>query len=97
MRRACGSVVSGHVGYDRKHPSALGVLSGLPTPVNSWRVEIGIDAADQPAVWVWAMLDEEEVDLDTGERLRDIVRDAVRRETGDESWVYVRFRSASDP
>lgn len=77
--------------------SALGALSGLPTSVSSWRVEIGIDAMDDPAVWVWAMLNEEEVDLDTGERLRDIVRDAVRRETGDESWVYVRFRSASDP
>ena len=77
--------------------SALGALSGLPTPVSSWRVEIGIDAADEPAVWVWAMLDEEEVDLDTGERLRDIVRAAVRCETGDEGWVYVRFRSASDP
>lgn len=77
--------------------SALGALSGLPTPVSSWRVEIGIDAADEPAVWVWAMLDEEEVDLDTGERLRDIVRAAIRRETGDEGWVYVRFRSASEP
>lgn len=76
---------------------ALGALSGLPASVSSWRVEIGIDAADDPAVWVWAMLDEEEVDLDTGERLRDIVRDAVRRETGDGGWVYVRFRSASDP
>ena len=73
--------------------SSLGALSGLPTPVSSWRVEIGIDATDEPAVWVWAMLDEEEVDLDTGKRLRD----AVRRETGDERWVYVRFRSASDP
>ena len=77
--------------------SELGAPSGLRTPVSSWRVEIGIDAAAEPAVWVWAMLDKEEADLDTGERLRDIVRDAVRRETGDESWVYVRFRSASDP
>ena len=77
--------------------SALGALSGLPTPVSSWLVETGIDAADDPAVWVWAMLDEEDVDLDTGERLRDIVRDAVRGVTGDDRWVYVRFRSASDP
>jgi len=77
--------------------SALGELSGLPTPVSSWCVETGIDAADDPAVWVWAMLDEEDVDLDTRERLRDIVRDAVHGVTGDDRWVYVRFRLASDP
>ena len=77
--------------------SALGALRELPTPVNSWRVETGRDSADDPAVWVWAMLEDEEVDVDTGDRLRDVVRDAVRRETDDERWVYVRFRSASDP
>lgn len=77
--------------------SALDALTGLPTSVSSWRVETGIDAADDPAVWVWAMLDDEDVDLDTGERLRDLVRAAVHGVTGDERWVYVRFRSASDP
>ena len=65
--------------------------------MSSWHVETGLDSADDPAVWVWAMLEGEEVDVDTGDRLRDVVRDAVRRETGDERWVYVRFRSASDP
>ena len=77
--------------------SALGDLQELPTPVSSWRVEIGLDAADDPAVWVWAMLDDEEVDIDTGEQLRNVVREAVQRETGDERWVYIRFRSASKP
>ena len=77
--------------------SALGDLQELPTPVSSWRVEIGLDASDQRAVWVWAMLDDEEVDIDTGEQLRDVVREAVQRETGDEHWVYIRFRSASEP
>ena len=77
--------------------SALGALRELPTPVSSWRVETGLDSADDPAVWVWAMLEDEEVDVDTGDKLRDVVRDAVRRETDDELWVYVRFRSTSDP
>ena len=77
--------------------SALGALRELPTPVSSRCVETGLDSADDPAVWVWAMLEDEEVDVDTGDRLRDVVRDTVRRETGDERWVYVRFRSASDP
>lgn len=77
--------------------SALGALREAPTPVSSRCVETGLDSADDPAVWVWAMLEDEEADVDTGDRLRDVGRDAVRRETDDERWVYVRFRSASDP
>ena len=76
--------------------SALGTLRNLPTPVSSWRVEAGPDATEDPAVWVWAMLEHEEVDAGTRSRLRNIVRDRVRRETGDTYWVYVRFRGASE-
>lgn len=64
--------------------SALDALREVPTPVSSRCVETGLDSADDPAVWVWAMLEDEEVDIDTGDRLRDVVRDTVRRETGDE-------------
>ena len=77
--------------------SALGALRGSPTPVRSRRVETGLDSADDPAVRVWAMPEDEEVDVDAEDRLRDVVRAAVRRETGDERRVYVRFRSVSDP
>ena len=34
--------------------SALEKLPELPTPVSSWRIEVGPDATDDPAVWVWA-------------------------------------------
>ena len=77
--------------------SALGELRDLPTPVGAWQVETGLDATDDPAVWVWAMLADDEADIGTLDRLRDMVRTVVRRETGDERWVYVRFRSVSDP
>ena len=76
--------------------TALGELRDLPTPVSSWQVEAGPDATEDPAVWVWAMLEHEEVDAGTRSQLRNIVRDLVRRETDATCWVYVRFRGASE-
>ena len=76
--------------------SELAKLQDLPTPVSSWQVEVGPDATEDPAVWVWGMLEHEEVDFATRTRLRDIVRDLVRRETDDTCWAYVRFRGASE-
>ena len=76
--------------------SALAEMRNLPTPVSSWQVETGLDSTDEPAVWVWVMLEEEDVDFDTRSRVRDIVRARVRCETNDGSWVYVRFRGASE-
>lgn len=76
--------------------SALNELPDLPTPVSSWRVEIGLDATEDPAVWVWAMLEHEDVDAGIRSRLRSIVSDLVRSETDSDPWVYVRFRGASE-
>ena len=74
--------------------SALNGLRNLPTPVSAWQVETGLDSTDDPAVWVWVYLRDEEVDFDTRARLRDMVRDRIGRETSD--WVYVHFRGASE-
>ena len=76
--------------------AALGALRGLPARVRSWQVETGPDATDDPAVWVWVMLADEEVDFQTRSRLREMVRNQVRHETNDGSWVYVRFRGATE-
>ena len=76
--------------------SALAELRELPAEVNSWQVETGPDATDDPAVWVWVTLEVEDVDFQTRSQLREIVCNQVRRETNDGSWVYVRFRSASE-
>ena len=74
-------------------------LPNLPTTVSSWHVEAGPDATDEPAVWVWAIL-EEDADAKTRaivrESVRESVRDFVRHETGSEVWVYVRFRGNSE-
>ena len=45
-------------------------LHNLRTPVREWRVEEGLDATDDPAVWVWAMIEDHEVDADTLQRLK---------------------------
>ena len=76
--------------------AALADLHELPAEVSSWEVEVGPDATDDPAVWVWVMLTHEGVDFQTRSRLREIVRDRVMHETADGSWVYVRFRTASE-
>ena len=76
---------------------ALAELRELPTQVSAWQVETGPDATDDPAVWVWIMLEKEGVDFQTRSQLREIVRNQVRNQTKDDSWVYVRFRSASEP
>ena len=36
--------------------AALAELGPLPTPVADWLVETGTDSVDEPAVWVWAVL-----------------------------------------
>ena len=76
--------------------AALGQLSELPTPVSSWHVETGLDSTDDPAVWVWAMLTEEEVEFAKRHRLRSIIRDLVEEKTNSSMLVYVRFRGASE-
>jgi len=76
--------------------SALAELRGLPAQVHSWQVETGPDATDDPAVWVWVMLQDEDVDFERRSRLREMVREQVQHQTQDGSWVYVRFRGASE-
>lgn len=76
--------------------AALKQLSELPTPVSSWHVETGHDSTDDPAVWVWAMLQDENVEFSKRLRLRSIIRDLVQEKTDRSMLVYVRFRGASE-
>ena len=74
--------------------SKLKELSGLPTPVRSWIVQMGLDTTDEPAVWVWVTLEREYDDVDAKERadLRKLVRASVHDWVGEDAhWVYVRF------
>ena len=77
--------------------SILQNLPNLPVPVRSWRVEMGPDATEESAVWVWATLDDENADRNTRARLRDLVKEAVSKVPNTLSpWVYVRFRALSE-
>ena len=69
-------------------------LPNLPTPVRSWLVEEGLDATDDPAVWVWALVEQGDADVDTFRRLKAMVRKIVRDTTG--LWAYVLIRGADE-
>ena len=76
--------------------AALAQLDPLPTPVADWLVETGTDSADEPAVWVWAVLQNDGVTLDTRLQLRDMILDFLRENSDTPVWVYVNFRAASE-
>ena len=76
--------------------AALRQLPELSTPVSSWHVGTGPDSTDDPAVWVWAMLKDEDVEFAKRSRLRSIIRDLVEEKTDSSMLVYVRFRGASE-
>ena len=57
-------------------------LADLPAPVRSWLVEEGLDATDDPAVWVWALIESDDLDPDRIARLKTMARDVVRNTSG---------------
>ncbi len=79
-----------------KIEAALDELSDLPARVGGWQVETGLDWVNEPAVWVWALLEDEEVEAAALDRLQETIRDCVHRAAGDAKWVYVRFRGVSE-
>ena len=72
-------------------------LVDLPASVQAWDVEVGADATGDEAVWVWVTLQDEDLNRQTREQFRSLVRNAVRQQTSNSPlWVYVRFRGASE-
>ena len=69
-------------------------LRDLPTPVRYWQVEEGLDATDDPAVWIWAVVERVDADADALCRLKSIAREVVRHATG--LWAYVLIRGADE-
>ena len=69
-------------------------LRNLPTPVRAWRVKEGLDATDDPAVWIWALVEQSDADADTLLHLKWMTRDVVRDATG--LWAYVLVRGADE-
>lgn len=78
--------------------SELEGLEGLPTPVQSWVVEDGLDATDDPAVWVWAVVETEPdaFDPDSMSLLKSMAHDVVWKATDGRLWPYVLIRGADE-
>ena len=76
--------------------TALQGLRDLPTPKSSWLVEAGPDSTDDTAVWVSALLMDDDVEFNKRSRLRSMIRNLVQEKTDSSMLVYVRFRGASE-
>ena len=76
--------------------AALDTLPDLPTPVSNWLVETGTDSTDAPAVWVWAILPDDNTDIRTRIALRDLVFDFIREQSDTPVYVYVSFRTTAE-
>ena len=69
-------------------------LTDLPVPVRAWLVEEGLDATDDPAVWVWALIEPDDLDADRVASLTSMVGDFVRNASG--GWAYVLVRGVDE-
>lgn len=49
---------------------------------------------DDPAVWVWAVIERDDADPETLRRLKVIAREVVHTATG--LWAYVLYRAADE-
>ena len=71
-------------------------LPSLPVEVNEWIVRTVIDSTEKPAIWVWAVLPDENTDIDIRLTIRDIVFDFLRIRCHFLGWVYVSFKTIDE-
>ncbi|MDE0698316.1 MAG: hypothetical protein OXH76_21060 [Boseongicola sp.] len=76
--------------------AALEELPPLPADVSDWDVQTGTDSADEPAVWIWAVLRDENADFDALIAIRDLVLARVRDNSENPLGVYVSFRTVDE-
>lgn len=69
-------------------------LTDLPAPVRGWLVKEGLDASEEPAVWIWALIEPDDLDADRMTHLKTMVRDVVRNAFG--LWAYVLVRGVDE-
>ena len=69
-------------------------LTDLPVPVRAWLVDEGLDATDDPAAWVLALIESDDLDPDCMTRLKSMARDVVRSASG--LWAYVLVRAVDE-
>ena len=57
--------------------------------VADWKVETGNDPFDDPAIWVWVILEEMQ-EFEQRDKIRGQVLETIAG-SGESRWVYVRF------
>lgn len=73
-----------------------GIQEEIPATVTSWQIEIGPDATDEDAIWVWVTLPDEDLKDEIRTTIRTLLKNAIREALHSTVWVYVRFRAASE-
>lgn len=73
--------------------------AGLPKEVVDWQVELGLDWTDEPAVYIWLIIDDaawsREWSRQNAGRVASIAREAIHAAEIDR-WPYVRIRPAAE-
>lgn len=67
--------------------------------VADWRVTVGEDSLDEPAIWVWVILEEESQEFPQQDAIRRDVRKLIlgrMANLGEDHWVYVRFTTKAE-
>lgn len=71
----------------------------FPDQVLTWEFEFGRDSSNDPAVWIWLVVEDAAADdpafAAATARLPRRIRDALQK-AGLDRWPYVRFRTASE-
>lgn len=65
-----------------------GTFAGEMAYAVGFQVETGSDSTDDPAVWVWAMLTDDEVEFAKRARLRSIISALVQEKAGSSMLVF---------
>ena len=80
--------------------AALEQLPPLPAAVSDWDVQTGTDSANEPAVWIWAVLRDENTEFDKLIAIRDLIlahiRDPARKTNQNPVGVYVSFKTVDE-
>lgn len=72
---------------------------GLPEGVLTWEFEIGLDSTNDPALWLWIIVDDAVARSSEFPEFSAAVQNRIRRalrERQIERWPYIRFRTITE-
>jgi len=82
---------------DDEIKAELSTITALPVRVQRWDVEQGTDMTGADALWVWAIMDDNDVARMNPEEIREAVREKIQSKFPHTfAWTYVRFRTTTE-